>query len=79
MTRDLDIIFRIATGDGATANRMMQEDFVAGRCTEIADKVVPEYRGGKPRCCTGHIAKRWQAAWDGACVALGGDPAGYRL
>lgn len=49
------------------------------RCVEIADQVVPEYRNGKrPASCTGHHAKRWQAAWDGACVALGGDPAEHR-
>lgn len=50
------------------------------RCTEIADQVVPEYRPGKPPypSCTGIYAKRWQAAWDAACIALGGDPAEYR-
>lgn len=49
------------------------------RCTEIADQVVPEYRDGKRSyACHGHTAKRWQAAWDGACIALGGDPAEYR-
>ena len=76
--RDLDIAFAIATGRSERANAMLQEDFIGGRCAEIADQVVPEYRGGKPRSCTGHYAKRWQAAWDGACVALGGDPARYR-
>lgn len=48
------------------------------RCTEIADRAVPEYRSqqshGRYYSCTGHTAKRWQAAWDGACLALGGDP-----
>ena len=31
---------------------------------EIADRIVPEYRNG-PRsyCCTGHTAKRWNAAY----------------
>lgn len=43
------------------------------RCTEIADKVVPEYRDGKRSySCGGHTAKRWQAAWDAASVALRG-------
>lgn len=44
------------------------------RCTQIADAVVPEYRGTKSYSCTGVVAKRWQAAWDGACRALGHDP-----
>lgn len=56
----------------------LEDSILTGRCSKIADQVVPEYRGGKPRSCTGHYAKRWQAAWDGACVALGGDPARYR-
>lgn len=52
----------------------------AARCTLVADQVVPEYRRG-PRsyACTSPVAKRWQAAWDGACVALGQDPAHYRV
>lgn len=50
-------------------------DAVAACCTQIADAVVPEYRGGKKSyACTGLVAKRWQAAWDGACLALGHDP-----
>lgn len=48
-------------------------------CTKIADVVVPEYRDGKRSySCTGRVAKRWQAAWDGACLALGRAPEGYR-
>lgn len=48
---------------------------VTDRCTQIADVVVPEYRGGRRSYgCTGGVAKRWQAAWDGACLALGHDP-----
>lgn len=54
---------------------------LAKQCTEIADRVVPQYRDENQRqpgySCTGIYAKRWQAAWDGACVALGGDPADY--
>lgn len=47
-------------------------------CTIIADQAVPAYRSGKPfYSCTGYIAKRWQAAWHGACIALGGNPADY--
>jgi hypothetical protein len=48
------------------------------RCTQIADKVVPQYRYGNYGC-TGILAKRWQAAWDAACLALGHDPATYRV
>lgn len=59
----------------------IRNDETATRCTEIADQVVPEYRrehsGGRYYSCTGHTAKRWQAAWDGACVALGRDPKEY--
>lgn len=48
---------------------------VAQRCTGIADRVEPRYRNGsRSYSCYGHVAKLWQAAWDGACVALGGDP-----
>ncbi len=49
------------------------------RCTVIADQVVPEYRDGKRSyVCGGVVAKRWQAAWDAAYTALGGDPAWHR-
>jgi hypothetical protein len=48
---------------------------IAARCTQVADAVVPQYRGGKKSySCTGTVARHWQAAWDGACIALGGDP-----
>lgn len=48
---------------------------ISERCTLIADKVVPQYRDEKKSYgCTGVVAKRWQAAWDGTCLALGGDP-----
>jgi hypothetical protein len=48
---------------------------IADRCTLIADKVVPKYRAaGGNYGCTGIMAKRWQAAWDAACIALGHDP-----
>jgi hypothetical protein len=56
------------------------EDKIAARCTQIADAVVPQYRAeGKSYSCAGGVAKRWQAAWDGAAVALGRAPASYRL
>jgi hypothetical protein len=51
---------------------------LTARCTEIADQVVARYKQAPYPSCTGHAAKRWQAAWDGACIALGGDPAEYR-
>ena len=45
------------------------------RCVEIADAVVPQYRSGeRSYSCTGGMAKRWQAAFEGACLALGHDP-----
>lgn len=48
-------------------------------CTEVADQVVPEYRDGRHRySCASRVAKRWQAAWDGACVALGHEPKNFR-
>ena len=55
-------------------------DAITERCTQIADAVVPEYRAGKRSySCTGRVAKRWQAAWDGACIALGREPKVYRI
>lgn len=51
---------------------------ISVQCTLIADRVEPRYRSGlRPYCCGGHVAKLWQAAWDGACTALGGDPASF--
>jgi hypothetical protein len=49
------------------------------RASEIADQVEPRYRKGeRSYSCGGHVAKLWQAAWDGANLALGGDVAdGY--
>jgi len=45
------------------------------RCVEIADTVVPQYRSGKRNySCTGGMAKRWLAAFEGARIALGRDP-----
>lgn len=42
------------------------------RCLEIADQIEPRYRTipGKYPSCTGTIAKRWGAAYDGAAMAL---------
>lgn len=51
---------------------------VGERCTAIADRVVPKYRAeGARYSCGGVIARAWGAAWNGACLALGGDPADY--
>lgn len=53
-------------------------DAITERCTQVADKIVPAYRGGeRSYSCTGIVAKRWQAAWDAACIALGHDPKDY--
>lgn len=52
---------------------------VEARCTAIADQVVPAYRHGKRSySCGSTVARAWRAAWDGACLGLGGDPADYR-
>ena len=57
-------------------------DDITQRCLLIADQVVPQYRNDNQRqpgySCTGIYAKRWQAAWDAACIALGGNPQDYR-
>lgn len=58
----------------------MRDDALAARATRIADQVIPDYRSpprGRYYSCTGVIARRWQAAWDGAMIALGGDPKEY--
>jgi len=58
----------------------LKTDAIAARCTQIADEIVPEYRGSeRGYSCTGSVAKRWQAAWDGACAALGHNPENYRI
>jgi hypothetical protein len=45
------------------------------RCAQIADRLVPQYRdGGKNYSCHGGVARRWQAAFEGACIAFGHDP-----
>jgi hypothetical protein len=68
MTRDL-LLQRRHTGGWAIKPEL------AARCTQIADTVVPKFRDGKKSySCTGSVAKRWQTAWDAACIALGYDP-----
>jgi hypothetical protein len=64
----------VRTG-GHVTTRSPTSNAITKRCTQIADTVVPEYRAGKRSySCTGRVAKRWQAAWDGACIALGHAP-----
>lgn len=71
-------------GEGAAGETEKGEDAVtkmeiSKRATSIADEVVPQYRhGSRIYRCHGTTAARWQAAWDGACLALGGDPADFR-
>ncbi len=59
------------------ANRPQSKDVlpktIEARCTRIADAVVPEYNSDS-YSCTGTIAKRWQAAWDAACISNGYEP-----
>jgi hypothetical protein len=49
------------------------------RCARIADTVVPGFRTLRSGAsCTSAAGKRWGAAWDAACIALGGVPADYK-
>lgn len=61
--------------------RKLKRVSLEDRCTKIADGVVPSYRTSSRSyySCSGTVAKRWQAAWDGACLAFGHDPKDYRL
>jgi len=55
--------------------RLDRKREIETRCLLIADKVVPQYRSGKRGySCTGGMAKRWGAAFEGALLALGHDP-----
>lgn len=57
----------------------MPADEIYAHATRIADQVEPRFRhGARSYGCGGHVAKLWGAAWEGACIALGGDPAAYR-
>ena len=51
---------------------------IDARSLAIADQAVPQHRSEKPGggyySCTGIYAKRWQAAYDAAQLALGGNP-----
>lgn len=64
-----------------TANkgiRLLLPKSIEARCTKIANAVVPEYNNGS-YSCTGIIAKRWQAAWDAACISIGYEPKAVAL
>lgn len=44
---------------------------VEQRCVAVADTVVPNYRHGtRAYSCGGHVARMWQAAYDGAATVL---------
>lgn len=64
--------------DLMAAVRQRNHEARAARCTEIADRVVKRpmisHVNGDPT----PAQSKWQAAWDAACIALGGDPAEYR-
>ncbi len=46
------------------------------RCVAVADTVVPKYRNGtRAYSCCGHVAKMWQAAYEGAEAVLAATPA----
>lgn len=50
---------------------MNQQAPLDKRSVEIADQIVPDYRGGqRSYSCTGTMAKRWGAANDAARLAL---------
>ena len=52
---------------------MTAEEIINMRCVLAADVVVPAYRSppkGRSYSCGGIIAKRWQAAYDGARAVL---------
>lgn len=46
---------------------------ISRACVAIADQVEPDFRG-KSKSCTSQSAKRWQAAYDGAHIAITGKP-----
>lgn len=46
---------------------------ISERAQELANQIVPEYQG-KRHDFDGHYAKRWDAAYEAAFLALGGEP-----
>jgi hypothetical protein len=67
--------------DGRDTKPRRTDDYPAtleDRCRWIADAVVPGFRKVGPKAsCSGPTGKRWQAAWDSACIALGGVPSDF--
>ena len=52
----------------------MKPEYNAHYCA-VADQVVPRYRGEGPALsCSGHIAKQWSAAYEGARLAMAAQP-----
>lgn len=50
---------------------MNRQTAVEARCVAVADILVPNYRNGsRAYSCAGHVAKMWQAAYDGAAAVL---------
>lgn len=50
---------------------MNRQTAVEARCVAVADTLVPNYRNGsRAYSCAGHVAKMWQAAYDGAAAVL---------
>ncbi|GEM71750.1 hypothetical protein SAQ01S_15160 [Sphingomonas aquatilis NBRC 16722] len=50
---------------------MNRQTAVEERCAAVADTLVPNYRNGsRAYSCAGHVAKMWQAAYDGAAAVL---------
>lgn len=50
---------------------MNRQTAVEARCVAVADTLVPNYRNGsRAYSCVGHVAKMWQAAYDGAAAVL---------
>ena len=47
-----------------------EENFL--KAIEIADRLVPGFRCGSGNSLNGHVAKRWFAARDAACLAMEG-------
>jgi hypothetical protein len=50
---------------------MSRQTGARARCVAVADTLVPNYRNGsRAYSCGGHVAKMWQAAYDGAAAVL---------
>lgn len=58
--------------DGPIAVTRENKPAIDRSCVEIADRVVPDFRG-KRKSCTSQAARKWQAAYDAAKIALVGE------